>query len=150
MTPEPSDHATRAVAERLATFRPASAPSALRERLRAQHLAKPVVVIVPFPRWKWARVAAVVAILVVIGAILFPRRQPAGQHSLVQEPPGVPAVPQRLLSVREIGLVRRVNEPPVQLLAVEDVTIAAALGGAVADSKVSITTRIVPVVLEYH
>jgi hypothetical protein len=128
----------------LVKFRPAAASDALRERLRAQRSRK----VVSFRRWEMASIAAVAASVVFGVFTMF--RHPVADTSVVKVGSPVSEPSQRLLSVHEIGLIRRGVEPPVQLLAVEDVTIASASANPTGKPKVEISTRIVPVVLEYY
>lgn len=143
MNLEPLDNESKTVADRLVKIRPAAAPDALRERLRAQRARK----VVSYRRWEMASIAALAASVVFGVFTLF--RQPVSSPTLA-DAKETPDTPQRLLSVHEIGLIRRGMEPPVQLLAVEDVTIASAATNPTGKPHVKISTRIVPVVLEYY
>ena len=144
MTPEPFDNDSKPLADRLLKFRPAAAPDALLERLRAQRTRN----VVSFRRWEMASIAAMAASVAFGAFTMF--HQPAATSTLAKAISPLPGTPQRLLSVHEIGLIRRGMEPPVQLLAVEDVTIASASANPTGKPKVEISTRIVPVVLEYY
>lgn len=141
--PEPPDNEATLLAERLVKFRPAAASEALRGRLRAQRSRK----VISFRRWEMASIAALAASVVFGAFTLF--RQPVSSPTLA-DAKETPETPQRLLSVHEIGLIRRGMEPPVQLLAVEDVTIASAATNPTGKPHVKISTRLVPVVLEYY
>jgi hypothetical protein len=143
MNPDPLSPEEKALAERLRHFRPAPASVAFRDRLRAQRtktVVRPTV-------WAWVVRASFAAAAVVVGVLVF-WPKPAQEMVTTIVPHAERPAEQRLLSISEVGLIRRGLEPPVQLLAVEDYRLADATNPS--ERRANVTTRIIPVVLEYH